>query len=348
MPPKKERSISLDLARVIAMIFVIAVHTKTKPYESNFLFREITYMTLLTCNPIFFMISGLLNLSKPFGGRDDILGFYRKKLVGIVFPFFTVGTLLYFHNTLSSGNTLSFLGFYRAFMTDFNSTHLWFVYTLIGLLLSTPILAKAFQSMSDGELNIIFAVCLSWNLIGFLFTKSFGVDFSYNGWILSSWATAYFAGYYISRVVNEKNRKKVYLIGIGGFLLNIIFKWLIPGYINEHDLAAPFLLFSFALYVFITNELKVKRSGTKKVITFLSRHSFTVYMIHMLVLNELTPLIVPNLSFEPLNIRKAIVFVLYVAVTLALCVALAAALDHLVIFPCQKRLLRIGKKEKTD
>lgn len=349
MAEKKERNISLDLARVIAMIFVIAVHTTTKPFEYNFYVREFTYTLLLTCNPIFFMISGLLNLRKPFGSKEDILGFYGKKFVGIVFPFIVVGTLLYFHNTLSAGNTPSLLDFHRTFMHGFSTGHLWFVYALVGLLLSTPILAKAFQNMSSGELNVVFAVCLLWNFVCYYLSESFGIPFSYHTWVMSGWATAYFAGYYCSRVINEKNRKIVYLFGIIGFIVNLVSARLIPDYANGHDLAAPFLVFAFALYVFITNELKVKRDGTKKVITFLSKHSFTVYMLHILALDELTPLLIPNFTLEPLNVKKAVVFLMYIVITLVLCVAMAAVLDYLIIFPCQKLLLKLGrKKKKTD
>ena len=347
MAEKRERDVSLDLARVIAMIFVIAVHTETKPFEYNFYVREFTYMLLLTCNPIFFMISGLLNLRKSFGSKEDILAFYGKKLVGIVFPFFIVGTLLYFHNTLSAGNAPSLLDFHRTFMHGFSTGHLWFVYALIGLLLSTPILAKAFQNMSNGELNVVFAVCLAWNFVCYYLSESFGITFSYHTWVMSGWATAYFAGYYCSRVINDKNRKTVYLLGLAGFIVNIVSARLISGYANGPDLAAPFLVFAFALFVFITNELKVKRAGTKKVITFLSRHSFTVYMLHMLVLEELTPHFIPDFTLEPFNIKKAVVFLMYVVITLVLCIVMAAALDYLVIFPGQKLLLKLGKKNKN-
>ena len=106
-------------------------------------------------------------------------------------------------------------------MVNNSATHLWFMYPLIGMLISTPFLAKMFQTMKDQEIEIFFLVAILWNIVSIYLTLDIGVGFSYSGWILSGYIIYYFAGYFCKRIINDNNKKIMYTLGIIGFIVSV-------------------------------------------------------------------------------------------------------------------------------
>ena len=60
----KERDVRYDVIRVVAMMFVIAVHVNPKPFNSFPWFKDIFDYIVYTCNGMFFMLSGFFNMRK--------------------------------------------------------------------------------------------------------------------------------------------------------------------------------------------------------------------------------------------------------------------------------------------
>lgn len=58
----KDRNIQSDLVRVVAMFFVIAVHTPLGELGNIWWVNYATRALFFTCNAIFFMLSGKYNL----------------------------------------------------------------------------------------------------------------------------------------------------------------------------------------------------------------------------------------------------------------------------------------------
>ena len=83
----KKRLIQYDVIRVMAMLFVICVHVKLKPFASHRYISSGLYAVFFTCNGLFFMLSGKFNLSKKFDDVSKMKQFYIKNFKKIVIPF---------------------------------------------------------------------------------------------------------------------------------------------------------------------------------------------------------------------------------------------------------------------
>lgn len=339
---KTERKSEVDLLRAIAMLFVIAIHTLMLPAQTAGLGMLVLTALLFVSNGAFFMISGRFNLGKRFHSAKDILKFYFKRLLTVVFPLLVTTTLMYGADVLLHDRKVSLGWLYASFMGSYAHTHLWFVYVLIGLILSTPILAKAVQNMDHSELHVMFALGLLWAAAKLFLAEVLGLHFPFSGWILGGYAFSFFLGYYLHTVMSPKMKKWIYLAGIAGFAATVLFSYRAPDLIQDiYGSAFPYILYTMAFYTFITEDVSIRREPVKRAVTFLGRHSFTVYLIHWTVMYEVVPFLLGNLENPALDFfaRFALTFLL------SLCAAVAA--DDLLFFPIQKKLMGIVERENA-
>lgn len=332
------RNASLDLIRVISMIFVIAVHTSPKPMARSALFTAAFSMVLLTCNSNFYMLSGELNLTKRVETAEDYRSYFLGKGISVLFPYVFVTCLLTLWNLLESGTditvSLYFSKLYTDFMADNNKTHLWFMFPLTGMLLSAPFLSKMVNSMKEAELHVMFGIGILWGIISIYLSEDLGVGFAYSNWLWGGWSLTFFAGYYGSQVIKSDNKRKWYFLGLICFGINLLGSWLFPGHNKfSTDLAPAFLIFSMTGYAFLKNEIKIKSEPLKRLIFFLAKHSFTVYMIHYYMISSFTMRIL-----KP--VKPSVYFCLSVLITFAASLTAAVILDMYVINPIQNLLRR--------
>ena len=339
---KTERKSEVDLLRVIAMLFVIAIQTLMLAAQTAEVGVLLLTALLFASNGAFFMISGRFNLDKRFHSAGDILKFYFKRLLTIVFPLLVTTTLMYVTDVLLHDRKVSLGWLYASFMGSYANTHLWFVYVLIGLIFSTPILAKAVQNMDHGELHILFALGLVWAAAKLFLAEVLGLHFPFSGWILGGHAFLFFLGYYLHTTMNPKMKKWIYLAGIAGFVATVFFSYRAPDLIQDmYGSAFPYILYTMAFYTFITEDVSIHRESVKRVITFLGKHSFTVYLIHWTVLYEAVPFAVGNLE------NPALDFFVRFTLTFLLSLCGAVAVDNLLFFPIQKKLMGLVERENA-
>ena len=288
-----ERNIKLDLIRVFSMFFVIMVHTLVRLFYSNNIFKITMESILFTCNGMFFMLSGYFNLDKNFTSKEDYRKYYKNKLIKIILPFIIYSFFINTWNTYiiehKAFNMIRLLkDFYINLMSDNISVHLWFMYPLIGFLLSAPFLGKLFQKLSNYELNLLIKISIFWNIISIYLTKNLGINFSFNNWILSSWSLLFFLGYYYKRTINKNNKNKLYILGIIGLIITVVCRKIFgDNFNNANDLSIFYVFFTVALFTFISNELKVNNKYFKNGIKYFSKYSFYIYLLHFNILNNI-------------------------------------------------------------
>lgn len=128
---------------MICMFFVISIHTD-RSFIKNSVATTLFNTILCSCNGIFYMISGRFNLSKTFQGSSDYKIYYERKMVSILFPYVFVTGLLnlwnIYNNHAWNGIVPWIKTSYESFMYTNASIHLWFMYPLIGMLISAPFL----------------------------------------------------------------------------------------------------------------------------------------------------------------------------------------------------------------
>lgn len=329
-----KRNTGIELARFVAMLFVLTIHT-LQDVEQESLFRSILEIFLWSSNLIFFTISGQLNLSKPMNDAKDMGQFYLKRVVSIVLPLFLTTTMMYTVDVLKNGRKLSLGYFYGSFISSYANTHLWFIYTLIGLMVCAPLLAKGLQHMSDGELHLLFAVAMLFLVGEYYLTENLGLDFSFNSWLLEGYLFYFCAGYYLQRVLTPRRKHILYALGIVGFLATLASAWFFPeDYKVFLEDSPQYILFVLALYVFLSQDIPVK-GRLESVVLFLGRHSLTIYLIHWTMLFEVVTPLVPD--FE----SRFLFFFCRYTLNLALCIPIAAAFDRFLLFPLQRKLNKL-------
>ena len=344
---KKMRNMTDDLIRALSAIFVIMIHADNKPWKDIPVADAMAMTTIFFSNSFFFMLSGKYNIGQTFSTPNDYLVYYKKKIVDILFPYVFVSmllstcTLLLLPDMEIAGegrDATQMLAYYIKFsikgLFDIsNSPHLWFMLHLTGFIVSAPFLSKMFHAMSNRELHVLLFVGVLWNTVAVLLFPLFSQEFSYRGWFLYGWIIHFCLGYYMSRVLDERNAKWFYIIGGIGFVLNVIGITFAPArFRNPFDLAPTFIFACAGAMAFLQQKVSV-RGGAETVVKNVAKHTFVIYMVHYFILRNVAPLVTDALP-------QKIHFVADVAITFALSLTVAVVLDF-VINPC-KRWLRVA------
>lgn len=143
----------LDTIRVIAFLMVIFMHSpipnKNNPLTTSYLLGGLSYLTY-PCIGLFFMVSGALLLPLKMTLKD----FLKRRFSRILFPtiiwsFFYIW-LKYFYDEIDAIGVLKLI-----VNIPFGAVEgvLWFMYTLTGLYLFSPIISRWLEKVSKKELQ---------------------------------------------------------------------------------------------------------------------------------------------------------------------------------------------------
>lgn len=337
----KERDVRYDVIRVVSMLFVIAVHVNPKPFNSFPWFRDVFDDIIYTCNGMFFMLSGYFNMRNECRSREDYSLYYKKKAVSILLPYVVMTFLLYGYEYYQSGRAFELRAYIEETINQFTALnseqHLWFMYSLIGLVMSAPFFSRMFHAMSDWEIKLLFAISIGWNTVSIYLANDLGWNFYYGKWIMASWTLYFFLGYFQDRIIQKSDKKFWYLMGVIGFVVTVLWQYILP--VENHsgrDFAPAYLFFVIGFYTMLLNEIKIPWKPVKTAVSFLARHSFTVYLIHYLILE-----LIGSRFYEGHSPKTG--FVLTYLCGFVFSVAAAAALDLLLEKLLQKPLKRAMK-----
>lgn len=202
----KQRNYNYDLMRVLACIMIICMHSPVPSANANGLFlSSLSYFTAPgLC--LFFVISGALLLPV----RKDTKSFLTKRLSKVVMPTVCF-TFLYLILKVVVGEELNWLKSICSipFSAQGHGV-LWFMYTLIGLYLVSPIISKWLDNASKREEEFylgIWVITLCYPLLSMLLDvnqKDTGVLYYFTGYL------GYFVlGHYLNKYPESINLKKL-------------------------------------------------------------------------------------------------------------------------------------------
>lgn len=335
----KQRNISYDILRILLCICVIAIHTRPVELQNYKYFNAILPPIIYLCNPLFFMISGRFNLCKSFENKKDIIDFYKKRIIQIIIPWLFYSFLLYVWNIvkLNSYNGMKnfIIEFVKKFISNNISYHLWFMYALLGMLISTPFLSIMLKGMSKGQKKLLFYIATVW-MICTGTIPNFGVEFAGNNFLLGGWIYFYFAGWYLTQTNNGVKEGRYTFLWIAGiaYFTTVIITLCYPSYAHNVDWALPYIVFVFAIYKFAISNFNVSRIKIRQLIYFLSKRVFSVYMIHVIVIDQIA-------QWNFIASMNAVVRYLFViAVVYIVSVILGIILDKIIDIVINGLLLR--------
>ncbi|MCR5598166.1 MAG: acyltransferase [Lachnospiraceae bacterium] len=230
-----------------------------------------------------------------------------------------------------------FLG--KALVQDDVYAHLWFLYTLIGFMLSTPFLSKMFSAMKDDEVRLLGISILIWNFVSIYLCADMGLSLGITGWIFSGWIWAYLAGYIFNRLELDRYEVPIYILGIIGYIGTVFGNTYIAGFVSPADLSAGFLLFSIAGFCFMKKRIKIRNEKSAKVISFLGKHTFTAYIIHIYVMGHLSNRVVAS--------DKGVAeWIMSILITFASSLVAAVIMDKLLVETMQKVITLVSGRLK--
>lgn len=297
---KNKRLIYLDVLRILAAFAVVMIHTTalyvtyipdTEPFIEWGIYIFFNNSSRWAV-PVFTMISGSLFLDNNKTLKIRI--FYKKNIFRIITAYIFWILIYALYNKPNSIEDLVE-----------NAYHLWFLPMLIGLYMITPILRKITEDKKITLyfliLSILFVIIFP-TLFEFELFKGFEVIYEqFTRGFCIKYSFYFIAGYYLAnKNFSKKITVLVYSLGIISLLMLPVLT--IYSSLNNNkfysnfmeNFSIPVIFQSIFVFILIKNICNKKHSNSKtnskitKFIINLSKYTFGIYLVHVLILDILT------------------------------------------------------------
>lgn len=299
-PIPDERIDYIDFLRVIALFMVVMIHV-----SAFYFFGEaVSSKTWMVAHfydslsrpavPIFIMVSGMLLLSS--NRPSTLSSFLRNRSFRVIVPLF-VWTIIYIvWSAIKVNEPINLKEFFPNFLSGNVYYHLYFLYIIFGLYLITPLL-KVFIAQAKKQ-DFIYAIAL-WILAVSVFPlldKFFGIRIYYLLIPITGYVGYFISGYFLS-TIPRVNNLLLFIIWLIANLVTYFGTWMISiktgdldqffyGYTSLSVIASAFTLFIYIKQINFSN-FYTRHPHIKRFISLSSSMSFSIYLIHLLILEML-------------------------------------------------------------
>lgn len=290
----------IDNLRVLATISVVFLHVSasiTAKFGTisfiSWTFGNVYNSSVRFCVPVFVMITGALLLQKDY----EISDFLKKKVGRIVLPFVFWGSIyaafLVFVK-VSQGYKFTFLKtieyLYEVIQNGIYP-HFWYVYMIIGLYLFIPILSRWARNSTKKEILYFLIIWSSILCFNYPIFSAYKIDFNL------SYFTGYIGylvlGYYLYAFCDTNNKLKsnivavlMIILGISITFIGTLSSSMAAGKLDKsfYEYLTPnVLVLSIGVFLFFKNQTAIN-SKFKKLRDNISKYSYGIYFVHILVL----------------------------------------------------------------
>lgn len=326
-----------DFVRAVAILFVVAVHSLYFVDQNNpaCLWIYWTLLTLfLTGNALFFLMSGKFNLrERP--NDAGVKKYYYNKIRNIMLPILIVFLIRAFYELYPSITISGYLKYFvKNFSFGFASTEYWFVFALFGYLLVAPFLAHAFAKMTRFEQKAFLFIGLAFNLLTVI-AENAGYAFKW-GYLFSGFSFTFCLGQYIESYFTTRG-KHLLAIAAPICLLATVLLSIAGMTANAQDVSPLFTILSIGVYALLLHF--GEKMKPCKLISFIAKHSFSIYLIHMMILMPLEHFLPAIGGIQSLLIFIAVTLFVFTTSTIA-----AALLDKVIIDPAKVLFDKLFKR----
>lgn len=295
---------------------------------------------------LFVMVSGLLLLSPS--KEESMLVFFRKRFLRIVVPFMVWGTVYFFWKTHGHISAHSFARLAREFVEGPVYYHLWFIYTIAGIYLATPVFRVYAKHASRSNyaylLGLWFAGTCLYPLVRHFWGIAIGIPIMVAGGFLG----AFLLGNFL-RDLRPGKRTAAWLALVAALCLvattlsgYMLSRGLRSAYdATFQDFLSPTVVIAAACIFLVCKSLPfdaVRRAAPRfyGILPAVSGASFSVYLTHILVL-EILKGHLPGFTLDATFVHPALGIPLTAVLTLAVCVTVTVVMRKVpglrVVFP---------------
>ncbi|MCD7893363.1 MAG: acyltransferase family protein [Erysipelotrichaceae bacterium] len=301
------KKIWIEYIRSYATLAVVFLHISSSLIDNltyndlgmtNYIILDICQLLCRWAVPSFIMITGylILNNEKKINIRKYI---FRIFVIILLFGSFYSFLELFFVN-----REINLTIIIKSLLNTLQGntwSHMWYLYTLIGLYIVTPVLRIVTKHISDNDLCVYLYILIIGCTVIDTFNYIFGLNLK-NYMELSIYVLYYLTGHYISRRDDLLKGKEMYCMIFGITMMLILdivsinnsqsnLEWL-TGLDNIFT-----YLFSVGLFLLLKKKFQQKTSSN--FIDIISKYSLIIYLIHPFYINilykvlEITPVSFP-------------------------------------------------------
>ena len=301
--PSKQHNPVIDALRFVSILAVVLVHTTTRTLETTSYALEKVPFTLFLNQaarfavPLFFMISGYV-LELNHSHNTNYLMYLKKRTNRILIPYVFWSAIYYFF--IYNQNKDTFLG---TLFTGNASYQLYFIPSLIIFYLIFPLIHKFYDIICNKWILLLLGILEVLLLYLNYDVQSIKLFYPLTVALLNYFYFIFgiFLAHNQEKVISLIKKFKLLLFAGSVFLASLIFYEGLTGYLKTHNYVMfysqwrPSVLFysifagGFLYWVF---DRGFVNSG---VIKTLSRLSFFVFFIHVIILETLWSLFFRNL-----------------------------------------------------
>lgn len=297
---KPNRIIYFDILNVIAIISVIALHCNgiihgnpnTRAWNSSLIIECICYFAV----PLFLMMTGA-NLMN-YRNKYDTKKFFKKRFAKVLIPFifwsvFMFVWKIYFIKTLQVN---SFTDLLNAFFTNREETTYYFVWNIIGIYLTMPLLSLVAKDEYKKTLWFVVIIYFIFNAFIPNILSLIGINYNTSATVLLGGYTIYvILGYLLSTTnIKKKHRYLIYLGAVIGVIYRYITTFVLSkdagrvikttwSYTAWHCILLTIMVFLIIKYMNFDKKLENKKK-ISNILMKISSCSYGVFLIHQIVM----------------------------------------------------------------
>lgn len=307
----------IDLVRAIAILTVLYIHATDGIYiissdailNYTVFTRVFNFASLFIGRigvPFFLMISGYLLLGRSYDD-ERVRNFWEKNCKGLVIVTIIWAVIYAVSLQLVTINSSGSVNFAEAGNLFFS--HMWYMPMIIGMYLSMPFVSVALEKFDS---NTIWRATIVFSLLAFLLPfitlvldmhgiQNVNIQYclGFSGGVYGIYIIL---GYLVKKgQFKHYNNVKLGLIALISFMICLLFQYyaFTKGYEFALWYEFPFILSgSFVLFELCSRIGKVR---AYPIVTFLSKYSFAVFLVHNLFRLPLLPIVVKLPYTEPVK-----------------------------------------------
>lgn len=280
----------LDVARAIAILFVVFTHIHEQIGVDSYIIQAIFYDIDRLGVPLFFMLSGALVLPKIV--NINMWVFYRKRIPQFIFLLFFYSFLTTFIQKAFSNipiwqslkESLVFTnGIYPA--NTGGAHHLWFMYTIIELYLIAPFLGKLLERLSNREILFFLVISIFLTQFKDSLIGGFRIEVDFIQRLGSDFLGGHLNFFVIGYLLIYRRINLSLLSSLALLLLPILFSLLRE--LHKSEFIGVFHWYSSSLSILLSSVgllslIRIAFENTQKSIFIerISLYSFGIYLSH--------------------------------------------------------------------